>query len=197
MLGELVVPVLRREFAKDRPRRCRTRRSIRGSRRASGARQPAAVHGARGGARVTAPVPAPARRIVVVTAGLGVAVLDPAPVATAWRRRPSGTCATPAPTVDVEVVELREHAQDLVNHLLTGFPSPALQAVIDAVVAADGLIAVTPIFNASYSGLFKLFFDVDRAGRACRACRPFSRRQAVRPATRWRSTTRCGRCSPT
>jgi FMN reductase len=32
--------------------------------------------------------------------------------------------------------------------------------VIDAVVGADGLIAVTPIFNASYSGLFKLFFDV-------------------------------------
>ena len=27
-------------------------------------------------------------------------------------------------------------------------------------LAADGLIAVSPIFNASYSGLFKLFFDV-------------------------------------
>ena len=31
---------------------------------------------------------------------------------------------------------------------------------MDAVVRSDGLIAVTPIFNASYSGLFKLFFDV-------------------------------------
>jgi FMN reductase len=60
----------------------------------------------------------------------------------------------------VEIIELREHAQDLTNHLLTGFPSPRLQAAIDGVLAADGLIAVTPIFSASYSGLFKMFFDV-------------------------------------
>ena len=60
----------------------------------------------------------------------------------------------------LRVVELREHAQDLANHLLTGFPSPSLQAVIDGVLGADGLIVVTPIFNASYSGLFKMFFDV-------------------------------------
>ena len=67
----------------------------------------------------------------------------------------------------VTVVELRDHAQDLTNHLLTGFPSAKLQAAIDAVVGADGLIAVTPIFSASYSGLFKLFFDVlERGGLA-------------------------------
>jgi FMN reductase len=65
----------------------------------------------------------------------------------------------------VEVVELRDHAQDLTNHLLTGFPSPRLQTAIDAVLGADGVIAVSPIFSASYSGLFKLFFDVlDRGG---------------------------------
>jgi FMN reductase len=68
---------------------------------------------------------------------------------------------------NVEVIELREHAQDLTNNLLTGFPSPRLQAAIDAVIGADGLIAVTPIFSASYSGLFKMFFDVvDRDGLA-------------------------------
>lgn len=67
----------------------------------------------------------------------------------------------------LEVVELRDHAQDLVNHLLTGFPSPHLQRAIDAVLGADGLIAVTPIFSASYSGLFKMFFDlVERDGLA-------------------------------
>jgi FMN reductase len=60
----------------------------------------------------------------------------------------------------VEVIELRDHAQELTNNLLPGFPGPRLQAVIDAVLAADGLIAVTPIFSASYSGLFKMFFDV-------------------------------------
>ena len=31
---------------------------------------------------------------------------------------------------------------------------------MDAVAAADGLIVVSPIFSASYSGLFKSFFDV-------------------------------------
>lgn len=60
----------------------------------------------------------------------------------------------------VEVVELRDHAHDLANNLLTGFPSAALQEAIDRVLGADGLIAVTPIFTASYSGLFKMFFDV-------------------------------------
>lgn len=60
----------------------------------------------------------------------------------------------------VEVIELRDHAQDLTNHLLTGFPNPRLQTAIDAVLTADGLIAVTPILSASYSGLFKMFFDV-------------------------------------
>ena len=32
--------------------------------------------------------------------------------------------------------------------------------MIDKVVAADGLVVVTPIFKASYPGLFKSFFDV-------------------------------------
>lgn len=65
----------------------------------------------------------------------------------------------------VEVIELRDLAQDLTNNLLTGFPAPKLQAALDAVLAADGVIAVTPIFSASFSGLFKLFFDlVDRDG---------------------------------
>ena len=31
---------------------------------------------------------------------------------------------------------------------------------METVTGADGLIAVTPIFSASYSGLFKTFFDV-------------------------------------
>ena len=57
-------------------------------------------------------------------------------------------------------MELRAHAHDIVNHLLTGFPPGPLKPSIDAVVDADGLIAVTPIFSASYSGLFKSFVDV-------------------------------------
>ena len=60
----------------------------------------------------------------------------------------------------VETFELRDVATDIMNHMLTGFPSPRLESVIEAVTGADGLIAVTPIFTTSYSGLFKSFFDV-------------------------------------
>jgi FMN reductase len=62
--------------------------------------------------------------------------------------------------LNVTVIEVREHAHDVVNNLLTGFPSAGLAAAVESVTTADGLIAVTPIFNASYSGLFKSFFDV-------------------------------------
>ena len=59
-----------------------------------------------------------------------------------------------------EVIELRDHARDLADHLVTGFPNTALRPVLDTVAGADGLIAVSPIFSASYSGLFKTFVDV-------------------------------------
>ncbi|MEX2184416.1 MAG: CE1759 family FMN reductase [Chloroflexota bacterium] len=63
----------------------------------------------------------------------------------------------------IETIELRPLAQDLASDVLAGFAPPALQSAIDSVVAADGVVAVTPIYSASYSGLFKLFFDlVDR-----------------------------------
>jgi FMN reductase len=61
---------------------------------------------------------------------------------------------------DLEVVELREWARDVTNNLLTGFASEGLRALLDRVAAADAVIAVSPIFSASYSGLFKTFFDV-------------------------------------
>jgi FMN reductase len=62
--------------------------------------------------------------------------------------------------VDVHVIELRDLAVDIANNLVTGFPAPALAAALDRVAQADGVIAVTPVFTASFSGLFKSFFDV-------------------------------------
>ncbi|OLT10489.1 NADPH-dependent FMN reductase [Actinomadura sp. CNU-125] len=62
--------------------------------------------------------------------------------------------------VVVEPVDLRDHAHAMVDATLTGFPSGDLRAAVDAVTGADGLVAVTPVFNASYNGLFKTFFDV-------------------------------------
>jgi FMN reductase len=60
----------------------------------------------------------------------------------------------------VEIVELRTLAHALADNLLTGFPSGELEAAVRTVSEADALVAVTPVFTASYSGLFKTFFDV-------------------------------------
>jgi FMN reductase len=69
------------------------------------------------------------------------------------------TAALPAGT-EVVTIELRELAHDIVNNLLTGFPSPTLRTAIEKITGADGLIAVTPLYSGSYNGLFKSFFDV-------------------------------------
>ncbi|MGP4109517.1 FMN reductase [Streptomyces sp. 4N509B] len=60
----------------------------------------------------------------------------------------------------VRVVELRDLAVDIAKHLVSGFPGPALREALDEVTGADGLVVVTPVFAASYSGLFKSFFDL-------------------------------------
>ena len=99
------------------------------------------------------------RRIAVVTAGLG----RPSTSRLLADRLAEATVAglqTRAEDAEVTVVELRELAHDLTDHLLTGFAPPALAEAIDAVTGADAVVAVTPIFSASYSGLFKTFFDV-------------------------------------
>jgi FMN reductase len=62
--------------------------------------------------------------------------------------------------VRVEVIELRDLAHAMTDNLLTGFPSGALADAVQSVRDADAVIAVTPVFSASYSGLFKTFFDV-------------------------------------
>lgn len=62
--------------------------------------------------------------------------------------------------VEVEVVEVRELAVEIAQNLTSGFPGKSVAAALDAVARADGLIVVTPVFSASYSGLFKSFFDV-------------------------------------
>ena len=97
-------------------------------------------------------------RLVVVTAGLS----QPSSTRLLGERLAEAARGPLAAggEVEVDVVELRDLAHDVVNNVLTGFPSPALARVLEQITAADGLIVVTPIFNASYSGLFKSFFDV-------------------------------------
>ena len=67
-------------------------------------------------------------------------------------------------TVDLRVVDLREHAHPITDALLTGFPTGALRDALADVTSAHALIAVTPTFQGSYSGLFKSFMDLVEAG---------------------------------
>jgi FMN reductase len=96
------------------------------------------------------------RTIAVVSTGIS----QPSSTRLLADRLAAATSAYRPDGTQIVTIELRELAHDIVNHLLTGFPSPALQRAIDQVVAADGLIAVTPLYNGSYNGLFKSFFDV-------------------------------------
>jgi FMN reductase len=102
---------------------------------------------------------ADARRITVVSAGLSQPsstrlLADRLADATVKRLADDGIGA------EVQVIELRDLAQDITNNLLTGFAAPKLAAAIEQLTASDGAIFVTPIFTTSYSGLFKSFIDV-------------------------------------
>ena len=99
------------------------------------------------------------RRVAVVSAGLSQPsstrmLADRLADATVRHLQGQGIQA------QVDTIELRDHARDVTNNMLAGFPSPALAEVLEKVTGADGLIAVSPIFAASYSGLFKSFFDI-------------------------------------
>ncbi|MEU0357278.1 FMN reductase [Streptomyces cyaneofuscatus] len=102
-------------------------------------------------------------RIVAVSAGLSQPSstwLLADRLAAATRERLAAEQDRHGRDVEVRVIELRDLAVDIANHLVSGFPSATLREAIDAVTEADGLIAVTPVFTASYSGLFKSFFDL-------------------------------------
>ncbi|GAB3867082.1 NAD(P)H-dependent oxidoreductase [Nocardioides maradonensis] len=102
-------------------------------------------------------------KIVIVSAGLSV------PSSTKLLADQLGTAVEQAVharggEVEVRHVELRPLAHALADNLVTGFASGELAEAIDVVRQADGLVVVTPVFAASYSGLFKTFFDVIENG---------------------------------
>ncbi|GAB4085549.1 NAD(P)H-dependent oxidoreductase [Myceligenerans cantabricum] len=100
-----------------------------------------------------------ARTVVVVTAGLSQPsqtrlLADRLAAATAQELERDGH------RVRVEVIELREHAHAIMDAMLTGFAGGDLARAVDELTRADGVIAVTPLFTTTYSGLFKSFVDI-------------------------------------
>ena len=63
-------------------------------------------------------------------------------------------------SVNTRVVELRPLARSIADAMTLGFANTELEEAFETVASADGLVAVTPAFNASFGGLFKSFFDV-------------------------------------
>jgi FMN reductase len=102
--------------------------------------------------------------IVVVSAGLSVPsstrILADALAAATVRALRDPLVEPAETTAEVEVIELRDLAHLITDNQLTGFPTGALADAVRRVAEADAVIAVTPVFSASYSGIFKSFFDV-------------------------------------
>ncbi|MDO4884903.1 MAG: NAD(P)H-dependent oxidoreductase [Rothia sp. (in: high G+C Gram-positive bacteria)] len=72
--------------------------------------------------------------------------------------------ATADAQVQVERIELRELGNAIMQYFLTGIPTPALEQAHAVIARAHGIITVTQIFKASYSGLFKSFWDTINEG---------------------------------
>ncbi|HEX6150067.1 FMN reductase [Nocardioides sp.] len=99
------------------------------------------------------------RRLVVISAGLA----DPSSsrlLADQITDAVRSQVGARGEEVAVDVIEVRALAHDLATMMTSGgIPTPALTRARDLVSAADGLVAVTPVFTASYSGLFKMLVD--------------------------------------
>ena len=72
--------------------------------------------------------------------------------------------AGPDADLDLPRVELRPLAHGIADAMTTGFASGALAEALGTVARADAVIALTPTYQSSYSGLFKSFIDVFEDG---------------------------------
>ncbi|MGC5628412.1 CE1759 family FMN reductase [Georgenia sp. Z1344] len=102
---------------------------------------------------------APGRRIVSVSAGTSQPsstqmLADRLGQATVTALREQGVAA------EVTTVDLRDHAHDILNAMLTGVRTGALEDAMSATASADGLVVTTPVYSGSYSGLLKMFLDI-------------------------------------
>ena len=59
---------------------------------------------------------------------------------------------------DVRVVDLRTLPPAAL--LAADTSDPEIRSVVEAVIAADGVVVATPIYKAAYSGLLKVFLDL-------------------------------------
>jgi FMN reductase len=97
--------------------------------------------------------------LVVVTAGTS----DPSStrmLADRTAQRVTALAAERGTAVRTRVIDLRELASDITTALTSQLVMPKLQQAVDALGAADGVIAAAPVYKAGPSGLFTSFFHV-------------------------------------
>jgi FMN reductase len=102
---------------------------------------------------------APSLRVVVVSAGISE------PSSTRLLADLLGRAVSAQlPEAVVQHVELRPLAHAITDAMLTGFSGAELAAAQELLAQADAVVAVSPVYSASVSGLFKSFFDVLETG---------------------------------
>ncbi len=97
--------------------------------------------------------------LVVVSAGTS----DPSStrmLADRTAQRVAAVAAARGNAVRARVIDLRELATDITTALTSQLVTPRLQQAVDALGAADGVIAAAPVYKAGPSGLFTSFFHV-------------------------------------
>lgn len=99
------------------------------------------------------------RHIAIVAAGLS----DPSSTSLLASRLGQATADSLSQRgyrAELHHFELRTVATDIADSMVTFSRSEQLAEMINEVEQADGIIAVSPVFKASYSGLFKSFWDL-------------------------------------
>lgn len=100
------------------------------------------------------------RRLTVISAGLSTPSTTRS-IADQLADAVSTAVTARGETLQIEVIEVKNLAVDLAHAMTNGgLSSGALDEAKRQVSQADGLVVVTPVFKASYTGLLKLFFDV-------------------------------------
>lgn len=97
--------------------------------------------------------------LVVVNGGTG----DPSStrlLADRTAQRVAALASRDGETVDIRMIDLREIAAEVTAALVSQHIGTGLQAAMDAVAGADGIVAASPVYAAGPSGLFTSFFQV-------------------------------------
>ncbi|MDY6055097.1 CE1759 family FMN reductase [Micrococcus sp.] len=111
------------------------------------------------GREATDPFTPQSRHIAVVSGGLG----EPSQstmLAEALAEATADALAEQGVAPQVHMIPLRPLAGDIAQALVTPTRSEPLAEALRQVQTADGVVAVSPTFKASYSGLFKSFVDL-------------------------------------